>query len=473
MRHRAAIAVLVQFLFVAGLAWGIHVRRFPLGIPGEWEWLRHGESPDLTSIVIAGLGVVLYAAVSGLGSRAMRRGVTRVGASGWLGALVAGAVAVQVAVQSGAPFGYGLTKWVTLGMRGSSGYFHAARGIDDPRAFLREYPDWIARGDVLHIGTHPPGLIVLALGAQRLTTAAPSTASVIDSHLPDGINDGFRLILGPTPDRVALVLVGGLTLLLCAGTVVPLYLLARSTLEPVEAWNAAALWPVAPSAVMFQPTADTWYPFLATTALWLIAAPGRRRPLRAAIAGVVLAVGMQFSLVFLAVGLIAALVIAVHDRRRGAKLVAMIGLGFLCMTLLVWATTRANPFVIWWWNARNHARFYQAFHRSYRAWVLTNPIELAVALGIPSSIWATLGLSRKGPVVAWATLAVLATLTLTGRNLSEVARLWLPFFPPLLIAAACGMKRLGAGPLALAATLVAVGLQTLALQAMIQVVYPV
>ena len=103
--------------------------------------------------------------------------------------------------------------------------------------------------------------------------------------------------------------------------------------------------------------------------------------------------------------------------------------------------------------------------------MVANPIELAVALGLPAAAWALVGLSRlDGPPAAWAALAVLLVLTLGGRNLSEVARLWLPLMPPLLVAAGPGLARLGAGrdprgdgPL---------GVQTLILQATIQVVYP-
>ena len=71
------------------------------------------------------------------------------------------------------------------------------------------------------------------------------------------------------------------------------------------------------------------------------------------------------------------------------------------------------------------------------------------------------------------TLLVLALLTLTGRNLSEVGRLWLPFMPALLPAAGFAMEKMGAGPKTLAASVALVGLESLALQLMIQVVYPV
>ena len=45
---------------------------------------------------------------------------------------------------------------------GSTGYFQIARdqAVRDPWAFLARYPEWIRGQDSLHIGTHPPGLIV-------------------------------------------------------------------------------------------------------------------------------------------------------------------------------------------------------------------------------------------------------------------------------------------------------------------------
>ena len=73
----------------------------------------------------------------------------------------------------------------------------------------------------------------------------------------------------------------------------------------------------------------------------------------------------------------------------------------------------------------------------------------------------------------WSTLVVLVLMNLIGRNLGEVARLWMLFMPLLLVAAGHGCNRLGAGSAPLAASIALLGLQTLALQSMIQVVYPV
>ncbi len=329
---------------------------------------------------------------------------------------------------------------------------------------------------------------------------------------------------------------GLLTLLVCAGTVVPLYVLARTAAPARTAWSTAALWPLVPAALLFHPTADTAYPFLAATVLALAALAARGRALWAVFAGLGLGLGTQFSLAFVPIGLIVALMlvflpgpacaqagkVGCHGFRLGnpclwapdtgspsgtrgthhrfhkkaeidpvsprqsprmlvflpgpawrgrALRIGAVGAGFLAVTLGLWALSRANPFVIWSWNAYHHARFYAEYPRRYLSWVLINPVELAVGLGLPLAVWLALGLDRT-TVVSWATLVVLALLTLTGRNLGEVARLWLPFLPGLVFAAGHGLERRAAGPRSLAATVLLTGLQTLILQVTIQVVYP-
>ena len=238
---------------------------------------------------------------------------------------------------------------------------------------------------------------------------------------------------------------------------------------------------------MFQPDADTAYPFLSTTAMALAAwaarwASGDRGIVAASLialaSGLVLAFGTFFTLAFLPVGLIVALVIALAPAMTFARkggLILAVGVGFATLISLGWLLTGANPLTVWTWNLRNHARFYVEYPRTYLAWLVVNPIELAVALGLPAVLWCALGLAgpRSAPRAAWATVAVLVLLNAIGRNMGEVARLWMLFLPPILTAAGSGLCRLGGGPWTLGVTAVLLGLQTLALQTMIQVVYPV
>jgi methylthioxylose transferase len=161
--------------------------------------------------------------------------------------------------------------------------------------------------------------------------------------------------------------------------------------------------------------------------------------------------------------------------RTRALLLLAVGIGFSAVLLAGWGITGANPFQIARWNLRNHARFYVEYPRTYRLWFMVNPLELLIALGLPSGVWCAVGVLdvRRVPTPVWATLMVIALLDMAGRNLGEVARLWMLFMPGLLVAAGVGLTRMGMKPAAFAATVALLGAQTLALQAMIQVVYPV
>jgi hypothetical protein len=198
----------------------------------------------------------------------------------------------------------------------------------------------------------------------------------------------------------------------------------------------------------------------------------------AIVAGMMMAVGMVFTLAFLAIGLIVALSVCSSSSitwRVRALLIVAIGIGFVAVLLSGWSATGANPVEIARWNLRHHARFYVEYPRTFRLWLLVNPIELMIALGLPSVVWCGFGLlaPRCVPSSVWCTLLVLLLLNLVGRNLGEVARLWMLFMPPLLILAGQGCNRLETRPAAFSASTALVGVQTLALQSMIQVVYPV
>ncbi len=361
--------------------------------------------------------------------------------------------------------------------------------MEDPWRFLARYPEWIKSQDSLHIGTHPPGLIVAQCILLGTMERNPGLADALNANMPGSVEAGFRSLDAPVrrAERAALYATALLTLLACAGTVVPVYLLARAATPARAAWIAASLWALAPAANLFQPDADTTYPLLSAMT-WALAAWAARKASGsgglsatslglAAASGLVMAFGLMFTLAFLPVGLIAGLVIAtdraVRPRARAALLAAT-GAGLLAFVVPGWIVTGANPLVVWSWNLHHHARFYDEYPRTYSLWLWVNPIELAIAIGLPTVVWAFVGLAapRSVPRVVWCTLFTLVLVDLTGRNMGEVARLWMLFMPPFLIAAARGLERLGGGPVTLGATCGLVGFQTLALQALIQVVYP-
>lgn len=499
MKRKTVIAMGISALLVVGLLAGIRSGRLPTGVVGEWEWLRIDASSSMAWLLISAVAVAAYAGYAALGFRALgvpsRRGFREIS---WVVGLTASAVAVQVLIAVGAPDEYDLSRWAYVHcFQGSTGYYDIARdrAAADPWKFLADYPKWIESQDALHIGTHPPGIIVTHAAVLAVMERHHGLADALNAAMPPSVSTAFRQIEMlnkrplPRADRAGIYLVSLLTLLACAGTVIPLYLMARESLPPQLAWAAAAFWPLAPAVNLFQPSTDAAYPFLSAGALaaaaWsarlngLPGAGGRAAVGLGVLSGVVMAFGMMFTLAFLPVGLMVALIVLATRSNlwsRRLKTIAWIGAGFLAFVALAWADTHADPLAIWRWNLHHHARFYDEFPRSYWAWLFANPIETAVAMGIPAAIWCTCGAAadhRYVPRTAWCALAVVAIANLTGRNMGEVARLWMLFLPPLISAAGVGLTRLGGGPRAVFATVVLTGLQTLGLQALIQVVYPV
>lgn len=475
MKWTRKIVIVCCAMAVAGFGAVVIGRILPLGIPGQWTWPMIVVRPRPIDMILAGCGIGLYIGFAAIGFRGIHK-VARMRESLWVAGLVMASVMVQLAVHSGAPDGFGLTKWVSVAIPGSSGYFDVAksRAMADPWRFWSEYPVWIQKQDALHVGTHPPGLFLASRAALGVMNTFPSMASSIAAMTPESVVSGFRFLIGETPvrERSAVVLIAILTLVSCSLTVAPLYLLARFSLPAQSSWVTAAIWPLIPSAILFQPTADTAFPFIATSALALAVWGG---PLRSILAGILLGIGMQFTLAFLPVGLAVAFVLlgSNRDRRKRVADVAWTGAGFLGVTIGIWLVSGANPWVIWWWNQKNHARFYEQYPRSYGAWVAANPVELAVAIGLPTSIFAAIGFgSRTAPRSAWIGVLVLAVLNFSGKNLSEVARLWLPFMPMLLAAAGAGFEKIEGNARTLGVILMLLAIQTLMLQSTIQVVYP-
>ncbi|WP_165067082.1 hypothetical protein [Paludisphaera rhizosphaerae] len=480
----------------------------PLGIPGEWVWPRIIEDLPVGGLLIAGAGVAVYGAFAAAGFRSLGAvEVSRRREAAWLFGLVLGASAVQAVVPIGAPGRYGLERWGVIHCyRVCTGYYDVVKEQvgPDPWAFLADYPRWVRAQGAGHLGVHPPGLIAGYCGLLALTERHPAAADLLNSAMPSSTADGFRQVevgMGmtiPAADRAAVYLATLITLFACAGTVAPLYLLARESLPPQVAWASAILWPLAPAANLFQPLSDVAYPFLSACALaaaaWAarlrsssdVSTLGGGRPLAsvlgwaflAVVSGAVMGFGMMFTLALLPVGLSVALVVMTTrglGLTRGLSVIVAIGAGFLGVVAACWLATRSDPFATWAANLANNARFNEGMRGSYLTWLIYNPFETAIAAGLPAFIWAAIGLTagrRLVPRAAWCTLAVLAIADLSGRNMGEVARLWILFLPPLFLAAGVGLRRLNAGFQAVFVTVALTGVQTLGLQCMIQLVYP-
>ncbi len=448
MRVAALCLIVVAAVASLGVLW---LTEMPLGIPGEWTWDRVPAEPDsLLSGLGAAVAAGLYVTVVRLGwkrmNRASKRPLAGVEVGAWLTALSAMSFAWLWVVQEAAPLKNRLGKSAfVLYYSSSSGYFTKARYEEpSPAKLLAGYEELMRQRDVLHVGTHPPGLFLVFHGLIAVCESSPTLASFLDATQPTSFVEACDVIARnslrsktPRPllplDRRVLWLATLLVLLSAALVVIPLYGVVRLTHDSHVAWLTAALWPAIPAVAVFVPKSDVVYAFIGMMFVWTWLLALRRRSVALAlIAGAIAWCGLMCSLAFLPVFLFAALaswrfVPTATGRLSGFPLpvnltnnalapdngrspqesaplhrddwrnwirvesparlcLIAVAVGFLLPLLLTAVCGKVNMPLVWWLNYQNHAGFYAQYTRTYWKWLLVNPIELSFAAGIPVTL---------------------------------------------------------------------------------------
>ncbi len=467
--HLGVIGVLT-FASLAYLA----TPTIPLGVPGEWTWARRTlEEIDRLALGLSLLLCAGYWAIVNWGETRLRRSLAgeRLLIAGqcllafvWL----LGMLSVQ-------PDFRGIARSPTvLYYKRTEGYFfQAAFEVRDSREFLHSYRDSIASGDnpdrYLHLGTHPPGLTLLYRGLLTMNQSPWLTESLITSE-PTGVSDGFASLRHyPTPQKepmtqaqeATLWAATLLTLLAAAATCWPIYRLASRMGGPVAGWRAAALWPLVPSLLVFFPKSDLLCPLIGTASCWLwLDGWSRLRWGRCVLAGMGFFTGLMLTLALAPVALLLVIqtILERWARREefrdrpvrydiAAVMAAVIGFLIPFGALSLWG--RCNLVGIWFQNLQNHAMFYDHNSRSYWTWLFVNPLEAALALGVPLACLVGVGLIRSlrervsrrisfSQTLAW--ISVWAFLWLSGKNMGEAARLWIFLAPWPVMTAAISMS---------------------------------
>ncbi|MEZ6057422.1 MAG: hypothetical protein R3C01_12040 [Planctomycetaceae bacterium] len=467
--------------------------RVPLGFPGEWTWGRHSyRVADLAwSTIMGGAGLLAYVLFVMWGDRCPAKtmaacSLKRTRNSGWLLGLVVAGFAWLWMAQSLANPQVGLAKgpWIIYSHSASGYYLQARYEVSSTSDFLANYESLVSgevtgERDVLHLGTHPPGLTVVLRGLISLFQKFPALTDAVNATQPTSVSKQIEYIRreslqkGRPFDAADSATLWGAFLLVqlsSALTVVPLYHWLRQTESRITSWRACALWPLVPAVAIFLPKSDTMFPMLAMTAGTLWRKSWREnRPFLGFLAGAVLWVSMCFSLAFLVVGVWLIIQTLLDGKpgsanqssrpeivSRSAAIQLGVGaFGFLLPIGLTWWGTGMNLVSVWHENYLNHALFYTHYQRSYVPWLLLNPFEISLAVGLPvmlavvvslrKTYWGVdertgvrrLAVSSQADIGgAWgrstaipATFFVLGLLWITGKNSGEAARLWILFFP--------------------------------------------
>ena len=430
--------------------------RGPAPYPPEWQWLRRAPldaGPVGSSLAVgAALLAVLLLSTTSWARRAPRRAAAIVAAAVGLGFLF------QLAVLELEPEGALPAVMNQTVYRTATSYHTIAASEDarDPLAFLRQHHELLPalRKAGKHASTHPPGGVLYFRGLLAVFERSPAlTRAVLEGAGFDEVNPR-RSRPQHTPPARAAALVGGLLIgLLCAATAWPIAAFARRAgADPLSAARVALLWALLPGPVLMTPMLDQalCLPVATATACLAaaMAAPEQARAWRlAALAGVLggLAVFVSYGApVFLAFGGCAALALALGAPgrfRRAAAVAAIAG----SVTAALWmlpATLGHRPWASLATALAIHRDEYTR-PRSYPLWLLFNPLDLALFLGVPVAVaWAVrtvrsaVRARREGiDRLRIATGLGLLALLLAGQTRGEVGRIWLPLMPTLLVAA--------------------------------------
>lgn len=456
----------------------------------EWVWARHAKFADVADAVdrllwplFAGFCLVFVA------RRGIKSKVSGGRRSRGMSYLLLLAVSAQwiVAVQHSAASPHKELKplWVLYDPGASGYYFEAAFKIPDTDQFLQGYEERMAEGDVLHVGTHPPGMFLLAKGCIKICEGSPLVRSLVNLLTTSSTTEAFRYVEQNAQlqrslnesEIAGLQLLSLITLLFAVLTIVPLGLLASRLFAPSTAWIICCLWPTIPAISVFLPKSDLLFPALS---LWLLlfSVVGCQAVWKAVAIGIPAAAVLLFtatlSLAILpTVAAIAVFLLLMTIRNPqeyggpAAMLTVAVSVTLAILVFVIDQFFQCNLLAVFQANLRNHAGFYDQFQRTWWKWLLVNPIELAFAVGLPIFGLAAfsvrnlrVGLTASLPVdssqqarvssvnadVTRALLVGLAVtmclLWLSGKNNGEAARLWCFMTPWILLLAGQEIERM-------------------------------
>ena len=482
-RLRIAILglILLPTLLVSALVWR---QAWHIGIAGEWQWPYFPQPESCVAVLPAFLLCALMAVTVAV---FLRRGLSEkrneIIAAALCAALSFGIIFETAQAVPAAPF----DAYNSIVAPWAGGYYAEAVRVTDLRAYLKDYARMVPQlrvDDPIrgHIADHPAGPVVFHWAVNRALEHWPAAAR---GFTPAGADEvvsvggrGEPITWRRLAEQLArrklsdgqFAGIWASAFLLRLGywlALILVYWLVRDLCSREAALLALALSALIPSLHLFSPYPDLLFPLFTVAAFY-----SWHRALRhgsaawAALSGAIGVVGLLWSMSLLVtIALIGAYSLMVAwrgavERRggpgRGGWLRAISGwaAGFLISTLLPTLLFRYHVWSVWRTCLSQHATFAAHFPRSYWTWTLFNPVEFAVFAGLPIFILLMAAIAadfrRWWPArrrhalssLPWALLIVLAALNFSGKNLGEVARLWMFLMPFAAAAGACALATL-------------------------------
>jgi rSAM/selenodomain-associated transferase 1 len=289
----------------------------------------------------------------------------------------------------------------TRGPASAVDYLQALPLVDGVGAFLdRLVTD--PSGFPSHVRSHPPGMVLLLLGAEGLGLATPGWLAVLEHG--------------------------------AGAASVPAVLLVTRELAGERTARIAAPFVALSSIAVFWSSGDAVFLGIGAWAVALLVLAtgrtGRRATVLALGAGLLWAAALALSY---GIVLLAAVPVTIAVARRRGRLLVVAAAPVVVTALAAGAAG------FWWLDGLSAARRAYAVSlarvRPYGYFLLADLAALAVAVGPVVWAWLPRARGRAGLLAAGAVVAIVVA-DLTGLSKGEVERIWLPFMPWLVAAAA-------------------------------------
>jgi hypothetical protein len=415
-----------------------------------WEWLYQLPT-NWTPVIILALLLVLYC-VGAWFLRGQRRFI----ALGWcvIGGATLGFVVTGV---RGDPFQLLFTHTVAPVQTGYSTVAVNVMARDGADATLTHWTDVMhdaLTGDLIHITTSPPGQVLAHYWTAQLFEGLPASWSMTLRPYQCSNLNVMRYTRG---ELLSAGFWGMLMPLWSALAAIPIYFAAREMSDKTTALRLAQWWALVPSALLFLPTWNTFYPFLVTCAFALLL-QGLHRNSRVHVlaAGVVISITtfMNFSVLpaLLLFGLftLGFTFFVAHRSLLWAVINGVLfGLGLSVIWLIFWLASGYTPLDIFGVTLGAHGELAM---RPYLAWLLLHPYDVLMFSGWALTslfLWGIFTAIRSqslrlsgskivfsaSDVLALSMLLTLLLIDFSGIVRGENARILIFYVPFLLLSA--------------------------------------
>ena len=467
-------------LFLFSIIWV--AAGLPLSPQGAWEEIYSAEPAWIMALWMVGPGIGLIGLAAACTKRREKPSrLLQAGAPFLLAALSFWSLKSATQLRQAGPAS---NYFYFTAAIGPGGFVGQAMKADRAGEYLRDFPaiasrHWSEFGGT-RVVSNPPGTTLLIYGCRRMLEASPAllrhyASDVAGEEPPSGDDAGesarARLL------RALALFVPEVFLLLIALGMLPLWWLAHEFLPASQAPIASVTAALVPSLFVFSFAKDGFQVSIALWFWWSLCRTVKRgSPGFGVLTGLLLFLGLQFSLAFLVVAVVgfaslglSALTASgqrgdLDDGREeadgrsasathGAKLrprrLGTLGAGLVgcCLpALLLWLTVGYEAWSAMLTAFRGHQQYHQNFGQRYGIWVWLNLLQLFLFMGAPAAAsWLVAGFRECRGLIGgsgfrnidpffWGATGVLLLLNFSGKNLGEVPRLWLFFMPALYLA---------------------------------------